>query len=47
MTIDAINLDAKPDKPYITHDEKLDILDRLDKGEIDYHTAMALMKGAE
>lgn len=47
MAIDALNLNAEPEKPSVSPEEKLEILDRLEKGEIDYHTAMALLGSDE
>jgi len=44
LTIDALDLDAEPEKPQISQNEKLEILNRLENGDIDYHTAMALLK---
>lgn len=47
LVIDALKLETKSEKPTISHTEKMEILDRLEKGEIDYHTAMAMLKSAE
>jgi hypothetical protein len=47
MAIDALGLDSESGKSRISFDEKMDILDRLEKGEIDYHTAMAILENAE
>jgi len=46
-TIEALHLRAEPDKPQITPEEKMDILDRLEKGEIDYHTALSLLEDVD
>ncbi len=45
--IEALGLDADLSKSRISLDEKMDILERLDKGEIDYHTAMSMLDTAE
>ncbi|MBN1295243.1 DUF2089 domain-containing protein [bacterium] len=45
--IDALHLHAAPDKSSVNAEEKMEILDRLEKGKIDYHTALSLLESGE
>jgi hypothetical protein len=45
--IAALGIDTESSRSRISFDEKMDILERLDKGEIDYHTAMAMLDTSE
>ena len=45
--IEALGYSADEDASVLTQAEKLSILDKLDKGEIDYEAAMSLLDGRE
>lgn len=47
LAVEALGLELAPIKNQVSYEEKMDILDRLEKGDIDYHTAMALLENAE
>ncbi|MGB3976977.1 MAG: DUF2089 domain-containing protein [bacterium] len=47
MAIDALGLSSESGKSSVSYEEKMEILDRLEKGEIDYHTAMAILENNE